>query len=310
MANPQSHAVDRVGPFVAGSRPSDLIDLAQNRELGLFTIGPEDRKRDHYRQRCDDLNATAREFFYDYKGSASLVFQKTGDSEHIPGFIQYVYCWLLEDRLGGLILSGVNSDAGTHEQVDQQEGSFWEEFAEIAEALSRKYTQGPECVVNYFNFVVYPALPRAPEVEAANVYSGFPRLVTSEEDHEAKTRIETHYWGPSVVHASERKLGSQIATGAAHTSQSARQLFCNDQWFVVLNHAVERYVRTIESLHVFTKLVYLSRQVMDDLGRKLNAQRGAQVEADARREIEGWENSLRKAQEAKQTRILKLSQML
>jgi hypothetical protein len=112
------------------------------------------------------------------------------------------------------------------------------------------------------------------------------------------------------VLASKSKLGPDIATATAHTSQSARRIFCNDQWFVVYHHAIERYVRTIESLHVFTNLVYMSRSVMDDLGRKLNAQRGAQVEAEARRVIEDWEESLHQALEAKQARISRLSQIL
>jgi hypothetical protein len=310
MANPPSQAEDRVGPFVAGSKSSELIGLAQQPDLGLRVVDAEEQKRDHYRQHCNSLIAAAQEFFYDYEGSASLVFQKMVDSEHIPEFIQYVYCRLVQDQLGGLILFGVSSDAGTHEQIDQLENSFWEQSAEIAEALSRKYTQNPEMIDNYFNFELYPVLPRHPAVEPQGAFSSFPRLVITEENLETRTRIETHYWGPSVVRASHKEFGSDVATAAAHSSQSARRIVGNDKWFVVYHHAIERYVRTIESLHVFTNLVYLSRPVMDDLGRKLNAQRGAQVEAEARREVEAREESLRQAQEAKQARIGRLSRVL
>jgi len=108
----------------------------------------------------------------------------------------------------------------------------------------------------------------------------------------------------------KRKVGPDVATAAAHTSQSSRKIFCNDEFFVVYNHAIERYVRTIESLHVFTNLVYLSRKVMDDLGQKLNSQRSAEVQAEAQREVDRWRESLRQAEEAKQTRISKLSEIL
>jgi hypothetical protein len=311
MANAPSQAADRVGPFAAGSTKSDLIGLADQENLGLSVVDADEQKRDPHRQRFDGLKAGAREFFFDYEGSSSLVFQKTVDSEHIPDFIQLAYCWLVQDRLGGLILSGVSGDAGTKEHVDQQEASFWAEATEIAEALASKYVQSNQSVLNYFNFAVYPVLPRDPGIATpARVFSSFPRLVTSEEDHETRTRIETCYWGPTVLLASDQKLEPEVATAAAHTSQAVRRIFSNEQWFVVVNHAVERYVRTIESLHVFTKLIYLSRQVMDDLGRKLNAERGFQVVADAQRTIERWEESLRKAEQAKQARIARLSRIL
>jgi hypothetical protein len=215
----------------------------------------------------------------------------------------------VQDRLGGLILFGVGGDAGTKEHVDQQESIFWSESAEIAEALASKYTPSTQSVVNYFNFALYPVLPRVPDVEPG-VFSSCRRLVTSEENLETKTRTETQYWGPTVLLASDDEIEPQVATGAAHTTQAVRRIFGNDQWFVVVNHAVERYVRTIESLHVSTRLIYLSRRVMDDLGRKLNAQRGAEVEAEARRAIEKWEESIRKADELKQARIQKLSRVL
>jgi hypothetical protein len=49
---------------------------------------------------------------------------------------------------------------------------------------------------------------------------------------------------------------------------------------------------------------------MDDLGRQMHAQGGAQVEAKARSEIEAWEQSLNQARGAKLSRISKLSQIL
>jgi hypothetical protein len=310
MPNSPSSAADKVGPFAAGSTLSDLVDLAQQESLGLRVVDSREQERDPIRQRYQDLKAAAKEFLFDHDGSTSLVFQKTGDSEFIPDFIQYVYCWLIQDRLGGLIFSGVSTDVGNHEQIGQQESAFWDQSAEIALALSSKYSQNPDGLVNYFNFTVCPALPRIPNIESERIFRAFPRLVTSEDDHEPGARIETHYWGPSVLLPCDRQLGPVVATTAAHTNEDARRIFCNDQWIVICNHALERYVRTIESLHVFTKLVYISRQVMDDVGRKLNAERGAKVEALARAEIECWEESRSRSDEAKQARISKLSQIL
>ena len=83
----------------------------------------------------------------------------------------------------------------------------------------------------------------------------------------------------------------------------------NDEFFVIHDHEIVRYVRTIESLHSITSLVYLSRRMMDDVGRRLNsAQR--KIQAEARREVDGWENALRAAADAKRTRISKLSEVL
>jgi hypothetical protein len=302
--------VDRVGPFVAGSNSSDLIALAQDESVGLRVVDEGEQGRDPHQQRYGGLKTVAKEFFFDYEGASSLVFQKTADSEQIPDFVQLVCCRLVQDRLGGLIFFGVNSEAGTHEYVDQQEAAFWEQAGEIAEALAGKYAQGTRAIVNYFNFAQYPALPRFPEVDAERVFSSFPRLVTSDEKQGPTTRIETGYNGPTVVVGSDRSPGPEVATAAAQTSQSVRRLFCNDQWFVVVNHAVERYVRTIESLHVFTQLIYLSRHVMDDLGRTLNARSGSQVAAEAQKAIESWKETLRQADEAKRARITKLSEIL
>jgi hypothetical protein len=310
MANSQSQLVDQVGPFVAGSSSSELLGLAQQPTLALKLVDSDNQEQNQVRQRCDELKAAAKEFFCDCEAAAALVFQKTGDSEFLPEFIQYIYCWLLQDQLGGIIYSGLSSDAGSHEQIDQSENSFWDQGAEIAEALSNKYNQSPKSLLNYFNFVVYPAPPRVPDLDPKDVFSSFPRLVTSPETQETKTRIETHYWGPSVLLSADSQSGQEPAAGTAHTIAAVRKIFCNDRWLVVCNHKVERYVRTFESLHVFTKLVYLSRSVMDDLGRRNVAQRGAQIEAKARSEIECWEQSLNHARGAKQARISKLSQIL
>ncbi len=110
--------------------------------------------------------------------------------------------------------------------------------------------------------------------------------------------------------ASRSKVGHDGAGVAAHASQSARRIFCNDDWFVVYDHALERYVRTIESLHVFTSLVYLSRKEMNDVGRRLNARRVAQLAALARRKIDDWKSSLQRSEEAKQARIARLTNIL
>ena len=163
--------------------------------------------------------------------------------------------------------------------------------------------------MNYFNFMVSPALPRVPGIESEGVFHAFPQLVASDLDHEPG-RIETHYWGPTVLVPSDRQLGPVVASTAAHTSEDARRIFCNDQWIVICDHSLERYVRTIESLHVYTKLVYLSRQVMDEAGRKLNAERGAKVEGQARGEIKSWEESRSRSDQAKQARVSRLSQIL
>ena len=164
--------------------------------------------------------------------------------------------------------------------------------------------------MNYFNFTVFPGLPRVPGIDPQGVFSAFPRLVKNEDGHEPPARIETHYWGPAILLPSDREIGAEVATTAAHTSEAARRICSNDQWIVVCHHAVERYVRTIESLHVYTKLIYISREVMDELGRKLIAARVRQVEAEARAEIDRFKESRFKSEEAKQARISKLSQIL
>jgi hypothetical protein len=310
MATQPSSAKNQVGPFVAGSTLSDLMGLAEIENIGLRLVNAQEQLRDPMRQRYQDLRGAAKEYFCEDDQSAALLLQKTGDSEYIPDFVQYVYCWLIEDRLGGLILSGVSTDVGNHEQIDLQESAFWDQSAEIAQALSNKYTQSPAALANYFNFTVFPGLPRAPGIDPQGVFSAFPRLVKSEDGHEPAASIATYYWGPAVLLPSDREIGAEVAASAAHTSEAARRICCNDHWIVVCSHSVERYVRTIESLHVYTKLIYISRQVMDEVGRKLIAQRGAQVEAEARAEIDRFKESRFKSEEEKQARISKLSQIL
>ena len=310
MADQLTQAPDRVGPFVVGSTASDLIALALQPELGLRVVQQNEQMQENYRQRCEGLCAAAKEFFYDYEESTSLVFQKMGDSKQIPDFIEYIYCWFIEDRLGGLIFFGVISDAGTHEEIDQHENSLRARSAEIAEALSSKYTQSTESLINYFNFDLYAVPPPVAASESKDVFLSFQRLVTGIEETDKRTRIETRYCGPTLVQASRRKPGADAPTGAAHTSHFSRKTFGNDDFFVLYDHDIERYVRTIESLHVSTTLVYLSRRVMDDLGRKLNSKRTAEVQAEARKEVAGWEESLRQAEEARRIRIAKLAEIV
>ncbi len=202
------------------------------------------------------------------------------------------------------------SDAGTHEEIDQHEASLRAQSAEIAEALSTKYTQSALSLINYFNFDLDAAPPPVANGDSNEVFSSFQRLVTAIEENEKRTRIETRYCGPTLVQPSRRKPGADAPTGAAHTSQLSRRTFANDEFFALYEHDIERYVRTIESLHVSTTLVYLSRRVMDDLGRKLNSKRAAQVQAEARREVAGWEQSLLQAEEARRIRIARLSEIV
>ena len=137
MENQLAPALGRVGPFVAGSTSSDLIGIAQHPDLGLRLVDKDEQMQEYYRQRCDSLCAAAKEFFYDYPESTSLVFQKTGDSRQIPDFIEYIYCWLVQDRIAGLIFFGVISEAGTHEEIDQHENALRAQSDEVAEALAQ-----------------------------------------------------------------------------------------------------------------------------------------------------------------------------
>ena len=73
---------------------------------------------------------------------------------------------------------------------------------------------------------------------------------------------------------------------------------------------IERYVRTIESIHVFESLIYVSSTLANDIGRRLNSQRCARVAAEAQAEVEKRQESQRLAEEAKKARISKLVDLL
>jgi hypothetical protein len=310
MTHSPSQATNRVGPFVAGSTSSDLIALAGRTELGLRVLEQEEQKRDYYKARCEALELAAQEFFYHYSGSSSLIVQKTKDTPYLPEFIEYAFCWFAEDHLAGLVLSGVASDAGNHEQINEQEAAGWEQTTEIAEALSKKYNESPGVFLNFLNFEIYPSPPQHPGIEPEKVFSSYDELVNSTEDNVTKPRIETHYCGPALVLQSRKRHDEEIPTAATHSSQSSRKIFANPEFLVVYDSKIERYVRTIESLHVFHNVIYISRKHADDLGRRLNAQRCAQVQAEARQEIDRWKESIRQAEESKRARIQKLVEIL
>jgi hypothetical protein len=306
MANPASDVVHRVGPFVAGASASELVRVAQ--ELGLHVVPEDEQQGDYFRQRCDGLKEAAEEFYYDWAGSASLVLQKTGESEKIPEFVEYIHCWLAGDRLCGLILYGVNSEAGARGQIDQHEKAFREQAAEITAALSQKYPRNPDVIVNYFHFDRYPLPPQVPLGDAKNAFASVEVLTGTTEDNESKATIEVHYCGPRIVSATKTRPAPDAA--AASATESVRRIFCSDEWFVVYDQTLELYVRTIESLHAFNSLVYLSRREMDDIGRRLNSERSASLAAETRKQIDAWKESLRQADEAKQARIAKLTAIL
>ena len=158
-------------------------------------------------------------------------FSNDNDSKQNPDFIEYVYCWLATDRLGGFILLGVSSEAGTHEQINQQEHSFREQSTEIVEALSGKYPQSQELVINYFNFELHMARPSVPKNRVESVFTGFQRLVTATEDTGSTNRIETQYFGPAMVHSSPKKARCR-RRGRPHKSVfpenlRQRRVFCD-----------------------------------------------------------------------------------
>jgi hypothetical protein len=310
MAQPPSMTADRVGPFQAGSTSADLIGLAGRDDLGLRVLSAQDQKTDYFKARCEALEFAAGEFFYDYAGASSLILQKTRDSSLIPDFIEYIYCWLLEDRLCGLILSGVSSDAGSHDQINQQEDAFWGHTAEVALALSEKYPETPEFFVNFLDFETYSAPPEHPGLDPASLFTSYERLVGVGEDGDAKSGVETHYCGPSLILPSRKKPDAEIATAGTHSSQATRKFFANEDFLVIYDFKLERYVRTIESLHDFTNLIYISRKFADDLGRNLNARRCAEIQAEAGREVGHWRETIRRAEEARRDRISRLSQIL
>jgi len=310
MADSPSPAENSIGPFRAGSTSSDLIGLAGQDGLGLRILSPQEQRTDYFKARCDALEFAAREFFYDYAGSSSLIFQKTRDTPSIPDFIEYAYCWLVEDRLCGLILSGITSDAGSHDQINEEEAASWEHSAEVAQALAEKYPRSPDSFINYLDFETYPALPEHPGLDLTKVLTSYERLVNSSENDEAKTRVETHYCGPAIIVPSRKKHDAEIATAASHSSQSTRKFFSNQEFLVIYDHKLERYVRTIESLHIFTNLVYIARKIADDLGGQLNARRCAEIRAEAGREVGHWRETIRSAEQARKDRISRLARIL
>jgi hypothetical protein len=310
MAQPATQSPSQVGPFPAGATLSDLISLATQSQLGLRVLEPEEQARDYSKARCEALESAAREFFFKFDGSSSLIFQKIHESAALPDFIEYVYCWLGDDRLGGLILSGVTSDAGTHEQIDIQENQFWEHAAEVAEALSQKYPQTPNTFINFFNFATYPSPPCLDGAAPADGFTRYDRLVIGTGDDNSGPRVETHFCGPAVVYPTLRKLETKLATAAAHTSQAGRKSFANERFLVSYDFKVERYVRTIESIHAFENLIYLDKDLANDVGKRLNAQECARVQTEAREEIERWKASIAQREDARRARISKLSELL
>jgi hypothetical protein len=295
---------------VAGVTSGELCALPVQEELGLRLLAQEDQARDHYRTRCSALHSVAAEFFYNYQGSSSLIFQKTRESPRLPDFVEYVCAWMAGDQLCGTILSGVTSDAGSHAQINEQEAVFCEHAAEVAQALSSRYPEKLEPFVNYFNFQTYPSLPQVHGFAVEGCLTGYQKLVTVNLEGEPSTRIDTHYCGPAFLLPSRKKHDAEIPTAATHSSQASSQAYASKDTVVIYDFKVERYVRTIESIHVFENLIYLSRALADDLGRRLNGERCELERAHAQAEIDQWKESLRRAEEAKRTRIVKLAEML
>lgn len=310
MTDSPSQAESRVGPFRMGSSRADLVGLAGSADLGLRVLNAQEQKSDYFKARCDALEFAAREFFFDYAGSSSLILQKTRDTTSIPEFIEYVFCWLVEDGLAGLILSGVSSDAGSHEQINEQEAVLRELSAEVAQALAEKYPGNPGAFVNYLDFETYAALPEHPGLDMARILTGYERLVSGIEDGESRTRVETHFCGPSIIVPAGKRHEAEIPTAATRGNQATRRYFSNEEFLVIYDSKLERYVRTIESLHVFTNLTYIARSIVDDHGKRLNARRCDEVRAEAAHEVGHWRETLSRAERAKKARISRLAEIL
>ena len=191
----------------------------------------------------------------------------------LPDFVEYLFCWLADDRLCGAILSGVASDAGTHAQINAQESVFCEHAAEVDRALASRYSAITDPLVSFFNFETYQALPQITALPPEDFLSAFQRLVTTSVDGEPSTQLETHYCGPSFLLPSRKKSDSEIPTAATHSTQASSQAYANEETVVIHDFKVERYVRTIESIHVFENLVYLSRVLAETIGKRLNSER-------------------------------------
>ncbi|MFO0889109.1 MAG: hypothetical protein U0790_08205 [Isosphaeraceae bacterium] len=309
MTQPAPHATNRLGPFVAGSSSGDLITLINQGDLGVRILDPDEQARDYYKARCEALEAAAREFFYNYEGSRSLVLQKTREAPLLPPFVEYIYCWFAEDQLCGAILSGVTSDAGTHSQINEQEAAFEEHASEVAEALRRKYPESPATFVNPFNFEIHPGMPTVEGPSGKEYFTGFERLVSTDGE-QALTQVETAYCGPGLIQCTGRTPAAEIPTGTTHSGQAHRRGFANPDCLVIYDFKCERYVRTIESIHVYESLTYLSRRLAESLGRRLNGEHSARVRAQADARIVEWRSGITKAEEAKRARIHRLSEIL
>lgn len=310
MSQASQSAANRLGPFPAGSTSADLVATAARGDLGLRVLDPEEQARDYYKARCEAIEKVAQEFFFAYPGSKALILQKIRDSALLPEFAEYVHCWFADDRLCGVILSGVTSDAGTHAQINEQEASSEQHAAEVAEALGRKYPERPGHFVNFFNFEILSSLPEVEPQPVDTLYTPFERLVTAHEQNEPCTRIETAYVGPSLVSFVGRSPSAEIPTGSTHSTESSRKAFATPECLVIYDYKLERYVRTIESIHVYETLIYVSRSLTDDLGRRLNAVQAQAVRAQAAAAIDDWRQTIARAEQARRDRIDRLAAIL
>lgn len=301
---------NRLGPFPAGATPAELVALVQQGSLGLRLLDREEQARDYYRTRCEALEKAAAEFFFAYPGTQALIFQKNRETALLPDFTEYVLCWFAENRLCGTILSGVTSDAGTHAQINEQETACEEHAAEVVDALGRKYPERPRAFLNYFDFVIQTAPPESAGEADDESFTHFTRLATIVEDNTPRTRVESASCGPVLLHLEARTHSSEIPTGSTHSSQRSRSSFANPECLVLYDFLVERYVRTIESIHVCENLIYISRTLANDLGRKLNASQSAQLRDQTQAEINKWLSALSRAEEAKQARVQHLMEIL
>jgi hypothetical protein len=303
-------ATNRLGPFLAGSSSEDLIALVRQGELGLRVLDPDEQAREYYRARCEALESAAREFFHAYDESRSLILQKTREAPGLPEFAEYLYCWFAEDRLCGAILSGVTSDAGSHGQINEQEAAYEEHAAEVAEALAGKYPESPGAFLNPFQFEVHESPPQIDGLPAGEHFTTFERLVATPGENQAESRVGTAACGPGVIVFSGRPLTAEIPTGTTHSSQAVRKGFANDACLVIYDFKSERYVRTIESIHVYENLIYLSRTLAAEIGRRINERRRALVREDARAQIDAWRSAIDRAEEGRRARIQRLAEIL
>jgi hypothetical protein len=310
MSDSARPATHRLGPFPAGCTSAELVAQAGQGELGLRQLDADEQAHEYYKARCQAIEKTSAEFFYANPDSRCLIFEKARDSRLLPEFAEYLFCWFAEDRLCGVILSGVTSDAGTHAQINEQEAALEEHAAEVAEALERKYPERPTAFVNHFNFVVHPT-PRGRDGSSeADLFIPFERLVASIEDGAPSMRIEGVCCGPTLISFAGKPHAVELASGSSHSSQFFRQAFASPECLVIYDFKLERYVRTIESIHVYEDLIYISRSLAEDLGRRLNAQHAATVRAEAEAQINEWRTARSRAEEAKRARIAHLVEVL